>query len=573
MLGDQLTVAIYARVSSSQQAEAGTIASQIEALLERVRENGLVVDDELKFIDDGYSGSTLVRPALERLRDLAAAGAIDRLYVHSPDRLARKYAYQVLLMEELQRCGVEVKFLNHEMDPSPEQELLLQVQGVVAEYERAKIMERGRRGKRHAARRGSVSALTGAPYGYRYVCRHEGGGEASYNVVFSEARVVQQMFRWVAEDRLAINEICRRLSQQGITTRTGKSLWCRSTICKMLKNPAYKGQAAFGKRRAGLFAPRRLRPQRGQRGQPRRAVTFARVPQDQWISISVPAIVSEELFEAVQEQLAENQKRSRTSRAARYLLQGLVVCQQCGYALHGCRLCYKLANGDRRYCAYYRCPGTDPFRFGGQRICGAKLVRTDLLDEAVWEDVRSLLADPQRVAEEYQRRLTSRGSQGDGRWTVEHLQESIRKVKRGMGRIVDAYEGGWLEKCDFEQRMRGAKNRLERLEAQVRAQAEHEAQQRELRLVIGRLSDFADRVAEGLHQADWATRREITRALVKEIQIGEETVRIVYRVAPPALADCPDRAPLHYCGRLAGGSWGTNTACDRRTRQRTRQKP
>src|SRR5215468_5357418 len=150
-----MRAAIYARVSSERQAQQDTIASQIQALRARVSEEGLTLDEELCFIDDGYSGSTLVRPALERLRDQAAAGAIDRLFVHSPDRLARKDAYQVLLLDELKRCGVEVVFLNRPIGHSPEEDLLLQVQGMVAEYERAKILERSRRGKLHAARRGS----------------------------------------------------------------------------------------------------------------------------------------------------------------------------------------------------------------------------------------------------------------------------------------------------------------------------------------------------------------------------------------------------------------------------------
>jgi len=144
--------AIYARVSCDQQAQCGTIASQVEALEQRVATDGLFLDAELRFIDDGYTGSTLSRPALERLRDQAAAGAVDRLYVHSPDRLARRYAYQVLLVDELQQCGVELVFLNRALSQGPEDELLLQVQGVVAEYEQAKIMERSRRGKLHAAR-------------------------------------------------------------------------------------------------------------------------------------------------------------------------------------------------------------------------------------------------------------------------------------------------------------------------------------------------------------------------------------------------------------------------------------
>ena len=157
--------AIYARVSSERQAQEDTIASQVQALRARVSEEGLTLDEELCFIDDGYSGSTLVRPALERLRDQASSGAMDRLYVHSPDRLARRYAYQALLVDELQHCGVELVFLNRPLGKGLEDDLLLQVQGIVAEYERAKILERSRRGKLHAARRGRVSVMAHAPYG------------------------------------------------------------------------------------------------------------------------------------------------------------------------------------------------------------------------------------------------------------------------------------------------------------------------------------------------------------------------------------------------------------------------
>src|SRR5713226_8381617 len=176
-------VAIYARVSSEQQAEAHTVASQVAALQERVAADGLTVSEAMQFLDEGYSGATLVRPALERLRDVVAAGAVDRLYIHSPDRLARKYAYQVLLIDEFQRHGVEVIFLNRELGRSPEDDLLLQVQGMMAEYERAKIMERHRRGKRHAAPAGKVNVLGGAADGYRYIDKHAGGGPARYEIL------------------------------------------------------------------------------------------------------------------------------------------------------------------------------------------------------------------------------------------------------------------------------------------------------------------------------------------------------------------------------------------------------
>src|SRR5262245_48558217 len=303
-------VAIYARVSSEQPAEAHTIASQVAALRERVSADGLTVAEAMQFLDDGYSGATLIRPALERLRDVIAAGAVDRLYVHSPDRLARKYAYQVVLVEEFRRAGVEVIFLNRALGQSPEDDLLLQVQGMIAEYERAKIIERHRRGKRHAAHVGAVNVLSGAPYGYRYVTKYEGGGQARYEIIPDEARVVRQVFAWVGGDRLTIGEVCRRLTQAGEVTRTGKTVWDRSVVWGILKNPAYTGTAAFGKTRQAPLRPR-LRAQRNRPVQPRRAVSTYDVPPEDWITIPVPALVEPAVFAAVQEQLQENKRHAR----------------------------------------------------------------------------------------------------------------------------------------------------------------------------------------------------------------------------------------------------------------------
>src|SRR4051812_8130161 len=140
--------AFYARVSSEAQARDHTIDSQIAALHERITADGAILAPDNAYLDAGHSGSSLVRPALERLRDAVAAGEIDRLYVLAPDRLARRHAHQALLMEELRRAGVEVAFLNRPIGAGPEDDLLLQIQGVIAEYERAQILERSRRGRR-----------------------------------------------------------------------------------------------------------------------------------------------------------------------------------------------------------------------------------------------------------------------------------------------------------------------------------------------------------------------------------------------------------------------------------------
>jgi site-specific DNA recombinase len=538
--------AIYGRVSSEQQAEAATIDSQVAALQERIANDGLTLETEMRFLDEGYSGATLVRPALERLRDVAATGAIDRLYVHSPDRLARKYAYQVLLLDELQRCGVEVIFLNHPLGKTPEEDLLLQVQGMVAEYERAKILERSRRGKLHAARKGSVNVLSGAPYGYRYVSCREGDGEARYEIVLEEARVVRQIFEWVGRDGLSIGEVCRRLKEQGIPSPKGKSYWDRTTVWGHLKNSAYRGHAIFGKTRIGPKKPC-LRAQRGRSEQPRRPHSVYDVPENQGTRIPVPAIVSEDLFAAVEERLSENRKRNRQlRRGARYLLQGLLVCARCDYAYYGKPVSLKAAKGKRRDYAYYRCTGTDSYRFGGERVCHNKQVRTDVLDEAVWRDVCSLLENPGRIEREYQRRLKRKpGDSGSD----SHLQSRIQKVKCGIARLVDAYEDGLLERSDFEPRICRSRDRLAALEAEAKKQAEVESQRVELQLVIGQLQEFVARIKSGLHDADWSTRRDIIRSLVKRVEVDETEVRVIYRIDPLPFDRGPQGARLQDCLR------------------------
>ncbi len=488
---DYLRAAIYARVSSEQQAKEHTIASQTEAIRQRVLGDGLECEPELCFVDDGYSGSTLIRPALERLRDQAAAGAVDRLYVHSPDRLSRKYAYQVLLVEELTRCGVQIVFLNNPIGPNPEETLLLQVQGMIAEYERAKILERSRRGKLHAAHRGSVNVLCGAPYGYRYITKHEGDGEARYQVLAEEVRVVRKIFEWIGHERCSIGEVCRRLRKEGIPTRKGKAAWDRATVWLMLKNPAYKGAAAFGKTRTGPLKPKRLRPQRGRPEQPRRPATCVDTAIEDQIFIAVPALVSEELFAVVQAQLEENRRRRRTQcHGDRYLLQGLVVCKRCGYGCYGKPTSRASTKGKVRY-AYYRCTGSDAYRFGGQRLCWNRQVRTDLLDAAVWEDVRSLLSEPRRIRQEYERR--QRKTKPDGKRAVDQLAKLIKQVKKSIARLIDAYEEGLLRKSEFEPRITAARERLSRLEERARTANDHDQEIQE-----SRSCRLGDRPARGI---------------------------------------------------------------------------
>jgi site-specific DNA recombinase len=539
--------ALYARVSSQQQANSNTIASQVDALQARIKADGFRLEAEFRFVDEGHSGGTLFRPALERLRDQAAAGVIDRLYVHSPDRLARNYAHQFLLVEELRRGGVEVVFLNRAIGQSPEDDLLLQMQGMMAEYERAKILERSRRGKRHAAQAGSVNVLSGAPYGYVYIDRYAGGGQARYQIHEEHTAVVRQIFAWVGLERCSLGEVCRRLKSQAIPSPTGKSYWDRATIWGMLKNAAYKGEAQFGKTRVGPLRPR-VRPQRDKPMQPRRAVATYDTEAAERVVIVVPALIDADLFAAVAEQLEENRRRRRESkRGARYLLQGLLVCGCCRYAYYGKPLSQAARKGKNRDCAYYRCIGTDAYRFGGQRVCSNGQCRTDVLDKAVWDDVCSLLADPERVRREYDQRRMGKRHKDDR--SSEVVIKQIAKVRRGIARLIDAYEEGLLQKDEFEPRIQEARQRLKQLEQQAKKTAEHEAEEADVRVAMEGLELFAQQVGTGLREADWEARRSILRALIKQVEVGKDAMRIVYRVSPCPFERGPERANSQDCWR------------------------
>jgi site-specific DNA recombinase len=461
-----------------------------------------------------------------------------------------------LILEELADHGVEVVFLCNPLGGTPAENLLVQVQGIIAEYEEAKILERSRRGKRYAARDGLVSVLSGAPYGYRYIGKHEGDGTARYQVVAHEARVVRLIFTWVGQDRCSIGEVCRRLKSEGIPTRTGKAAWDRSVVWSILKNPAYKGTAAFGKTRSGPFKPQKLRPQRGRPQFPKRPVSRIETASDDRIFIKVPAIVDAALFDAVQAQLEENRQRQRARpQGGRYLLQGLVVCKRCGYGCYGKPTSRASAKGRIPY-AYYRCTGSDAYRFGGQRLCWNKQVRTDLLDAAVWEDVRSLLCEPERIRVEYERRR-QQPKLDEGR-EVDQVTKLINQVKRSISRLIDAYEEGMIEKSEFDPRISTARQRLSHLEEELVRKADQESQESELRLLIGQLEDFAKQVSDGLREPDWVTQRKIIRALVKQVEVDEGEVRIVYRVSPSPFEGGPQQDGSQHC-------WGRDHAALGRT--------
>ena len=503
MTPGKVRAALYARVSSEKQAKQNTIGSQLASLRERIAADGLALLEDHCFVDDGHSGSTLLRPALERLRDAAYAGQLDCLYVLAPDRLARNYAYQFLLMEELQRHGVEIVFLNQSLGKTPEERMLVQMQGVVAEFERAKILERCRRGRRYAAQQGRVSVLSQAPFGYRYHSKQV-HGEARFEVDAEQAEVVRQIFDWVGRERVTLSEARRRLHQRGVCSPSGQIRWAPSSLASLLGNSAYRGQALF------------------------HSGAVAHDATSEAIAIPVPALIGEALFATVQEQLQENQRRHRQRRQGEpHLLQGLTVCQVCGRAFvyTWCRRT-PAAPAYR----YYRCTSMLTAR-GQQRTCTNPTIAASALEETVWQDVRALLREPRRLAAEYQRRLTHTSPPAE---SLLWLTQQQAKEQRVLTRLIDAYENGLLQKEEFAPRLEKARQRLQDWQTQLDQMQAAQADEQTLEQALGRLEDFATRMETGLREPTSQQQREILTALVKRVEIAPDKIRVIYKIHPLA---------------------------------------
>ncbi len=526
------SAAIYARVSSARQKKDQTIGSQTQALREHAANNGLDVPAEWVFEDEGHSGATLVRPGLEALRDLAAQGCLDVILCYSPDRLARKFAYQALLIEEFTRAGVRVEFItNGARGDSPEDQLLVQFQGMFAEYEKAQLMERYRRGKAHRARTGSVNVLSGAPFGYRYLRKTDHAG-AAYQIAEDEAVLVAELFRRYADQGASIADLARWLTSQGVPTRTGKHRWDRSVIWAMLRNPAYAGTAVFGKTMAvhepaGLNRVARLQG----RSVPRPVKTVDRPKQD-WTEIPVPAIVTAETFERVQQRLAGNKRFAARNTKIPSLLQGLAACSACGYGYY--RTSTKTTN---KTIYYYRCLGSDDYRYEGGRVCHNPPVRADYLDTVVWDHLSGLLADPALIRAEITKRLEQARTSDPVTSQRNRLEAALAKATASISAMIEALAEQLITIDELRARMPHLRARQASLHRQIDALDAQAADRDAYLKLADDLEGFLARLRTSAATATVEERQKVLRLLVKDILIGPEKITIRHRI--PVRPDRP----------------------------------
>jgi site-specific DNA recombinase len=520
------SVAIYARVSSDRQRKDQTIGSQTAALRAHVATQRLDLPEAWVFEDEGHSGATLIRPGLERLRDLVAGEMVDLVLVYSPDRLARKFAYQALLIEEFARAGTRVQFVKGPVGDSPEDQLMVQFQGMFAEYERAQLAERYRRGKTYRARAGSVNVLSGAPYGYRFLRKTPESG-ACYEVFDAEAHVVVELFRRYTDGAASIADLTRWLSASEARTHTGKDRWDRSVVWGMLRNPAYMGLAVFGKTMAvhepaGLNRRARLEG----RATPRPVKVVDR-PREEWITIPVPALISNDTFERAAIRLQENKRFASRNSKVPSLLQGLAACAGCGYGYYRTST---TTPGKKKKICYYRCLGSDDYRYEGGRVCTNKPVRADYLDQLVWEHITGLLADPHLIRTEIDRRLEAARTSDPATRQRQRLETALARATTAITRMVQAYQEQLLTIDELRARMPDLRARESNLRGQLDAIDNQIADRDAYLKLADDLDGFLAQLREHADTADVTDRQRVLRLLVKDVLIGPEKITIRHRI-------------------------------------------
>ena len=511
---------LYARVSSEKQAQEKTIESQLAALKDFAASKGDVIDPDLFFIDDGVSGSTLERPGLDRLRDKSFRGQVSKVYVLSPDRLSRKSAHQILLIDEFKRLGVSIVFHNREIGETPEDQMLLQIQGVISEYEREKILERSRRGKLYAAREGKVNVLGGAPFGYYYQ-KVTDASDAAYLIHSEEARIVREAFYLYCTKQLSIGEIAREFTRKQYKTRTGRNFWERSVIWGMLRNPAYCGNAAFRKttrvrrNKKTKLAIESTRPMRSEISSPRDR------PKTDWITIPVPALIDERTFKIAEDKLKRNQKLSpRNNKRYEYLLSGLLRCKTCGYSIYG-----KPASNSKYKRLYYRCMGQDGHRWPGGRVCAGHPVRVEAVDDLVWESVKGLLLDPRKVLEEYEKRARQTSSTRY-EFDIETRKAQLQKTLCEKERVVDLYQSGLISKVEVEPRLEKIASKCSKLTQEIDFLQKQSDESKSMLTVVRNISDFLKTMHKNFESCSFEDRRKIIKLIVEEVSIDTKKEEI-----------------------------------------------
>ena len=420
-------IATYSRVSTARQEEEHTIKTQIVTLKEFAEKNGHTIVKE--YIDEGWSGDILARPSLDQLRNDAKKKIWQAVLIYDPDRLARRYSYQELVMDELREAGIEVIFVTVSAPKNSEDKILHGVRGLFAEYERAKIAERFRLGKLRKVKDGHI-LVSEAPYGYRYI-PIQNGKPGYYEVNEEEAKVVQDIFRWVATEGMALRKVVMRLHMDGVLPRWNKNgVWNTSTLSHLLRNTTYIGEARWGSSYAVVpEKPLNLEKYRKMKKSSKKAR-----PENEWITIAVPAIIEKELFLKAKDALKENFTHARRNRKNEYLLSGKIYCA-CGKRRAG-------EGPQHGKFLYYRCIDR-VLSYPLPATCHHKAIDARLADQIVWDKIAELMSSPELLAEQIARWNSNINNEVQSPIIdAPAIEKEVKKLKEQEDRYNKAYGAG-----------------------------------------------------------------------------------------------------------------------------------
>ena len=530
-----MRVAIYGRVSTGHQVEHQTIEQQLGRLAEHVQAHaaeGWSLDPTHVFRDDGHSGAALARPGLDRLRDAVKGREIDRVLVTAPDRLARNYVHQMVLLEEWARAGCAAEFLDRPMSDDPHDHLLLQIRGAVAEYERTLIAERMRRGRLAKLRAGALLPWTYPPYGYR-LSPDRPRDPTGVTTNPAEAAVVAELFALYREPGTSLMQLAMHLDARGVPTPRNRPRWSSPTIRGILRNPTYTGQVYAQRTRYRAATHRRSATH--PIGRPHG--TAVPQPAEGWLLVGqVPAMVSRAHFDEVQAKLATNQSfAQRNNTAHRYLLRALVSCGCCGLA------CTARAINGRNF--YYLCSGKGHSAFSHRATrCPARYTPADQLDALVWQDLCALLAEPGPLAAAVAR------AHG-GAWLPQELLARRETLRRGQAhlrqqieRLTDAYLRAVLPLDEYERRRRDLEQRMQALAAQEEQLRCDATRRQQLAGLAASVEAFRARVQGGLAGANFEQRRQLVLLLIDRVVVTDAEVEIRY-----VLPTSPESEHVRFC--------------------------
>lgn len=511
-----MKAAIYARVSTERQEKEQTINSQLQALRDFATKNNHIVYEE--YIDEGYSGELLDRPALDKLRDDAKKKLFDLILVHSPDRLSRKYIYLGLVQEDLQKSGVSVTFLNRpDSKDTPEDNLLNGVQGVIAEYEKAKILERTRRGKMHKA--GCNILVTSiAPYGYTYITGNKATNTVGhYEVQNKEAKVVKLIFDLFVNKRLSIRAIAKELTKRGIPPRQGKN-WRTSSLHSIIRNETYTGITYYNKHVRVEAKTRK----NGNKYQRTNKTSLRLKPRDQWKPISLPdslIIIDKKTFDLAQKQLKRNSALSPRNTKYQYLLRGMIKCGSCDSPFYGTPCHGKL---------FYRC-GNKHRTFPLPRECKVSMVKAEDLESVVWNTFCEAIKDPRLITEQIAKLRDKAFRNKDCVIRdLETIDKNLKNTETEENRLLDAYRQNAVTIEQLKDQM--AKIQVRKKELEQEKQALHKKQDNSISPLSAKktINDYCSQIERRLNglQDDFEGKRYLLSLAINKVILDDRKVRI-----------------------------------------------